>query len=195
MRVAVGCSYTAGAGVEPNEAYPCLMGYDNWAKSGTDIEYSLWCAHRAVEQGAEQILFQLTSWDRISLSTQGRNNFSANRPWTGAPAVEHYTLADYVDTKDNNFKWLYENHVMSNWRTENLAHRLVEFNSWAAQQGCTVDFYDWLPRNTIAIHPSVELLLNKPSVLDWLGDNYFVDDYYHVNAQGHRQIAENYFDR
>jgi len=80
MLVAVGCSYTAGTGVDPDQAYPALMGYLNWAKPGTDIEYSTWCAHRAIDLGATHILFQITSWDRISLGETHKHNFSVNRP-------------------------------------------------------------------------------------------------------------------
>jgi hypothetical protein len=193
MRVAVGCSYTAGTGVDPSQAYPVLMGYDNWAKPGTDIEYSLWCAHRAVDAGATHILFQITSWDRISLAVDSTHNFANNRPWTGEATVEHYTLADYVQD-NNHIKWLFEHHVMSNWRTENLAQRLHELAAYAQQHNCDIRFYDWLPRNGIKPHPLVAELLPTNSVLDWLGTDYFVDNYYHINSTGHTLVAEQYFD-
>ena len=193
MRVAVGCSFTAGTGVERTQAYPHLMGYDNWAKPGSDIEYSLWCAHRAVDEGATHILFQITSWDRISLALDSTHNFANNRPWTGDARAESFTLADYVKDQ-NHIKWLFEHHVMSNWRTENLAQRLHELQAYAQQHDCTVTFYDWFPRHNIPSHPLVAKLLTKPSVLDWLGDDYYVDDHYHINPQGHRLLAEKYFD-
>jgi len=31
-------------------------------------------------------------------------------------------------------------------------------------------------------------------VLDWLGEDYYVDQHYHINPQGHQLLAENYFD-
>lgn len=195
MRVAVGCSYTAGSGINVNQTYPILMGYDNWAVPGSDIEFSLWQAHRAVEQGAVSILFQLTSWDRITLSNENRRNFSANRSYTGTPIFEHYTIADYTNTTDPHIKWMFEHQVMANWRTDNLVQRLIEFKSWANAQGATVEFLDWLPRNKIALHPGLEQLLDKPSVLDWLGHNYYIDAYYHVNPEGHSRIAGEYFER
>lgn len=195
MRVAVGCSYTAGTGIDATETYAHLMGYANWARPGSDIEFALWSAHRAVEQGTTDLLFQLTSWDRITLGDEERHNFVANRPYTGEPKYEHYTIADYANDQQGHIKWLYEQHVMSNWRTENLAQRLVEFYTWARVHGCTVRYYDWLPRNGIAAHPLISNLLPKHSVLDWLGNDYYVDDYYHVNAQGHRRIAGEYFER
>ena len=191
MRVAVGCSYTSAVGVEPPQAYPCLMGYTNWAKPGTDIEYSLWCAHRAVDQGAEHILFQLTSWDRITLGT-GTHNWRENRSWSKhVTEPTHLTVADYTQGVE---RPLFETHVMSNWRTENLAQRLHELRSYALSHNCGVRFYDWLPRHTIRQHPLVESLLPPQSVLDWLGNDYFVDSHYHINSQGHQLLAEQYFD-
>ena len=82
---------------------------------------------------------------------------------------------------------------MSNWRTENLAQRLIEFKAWAGRKNCEIVFFDWLPRNGIAVHPTLEPFLPEQSFLDWLGNGYCVDDYYHVNAQGHKIIAESYF--
>ena len=193
MRVAVGCSYTAGTGVDGCEAYPTIMGYENWAKAGVDIEYTLWTAHRAVEHGATHLLFQLTSWDRSTLANEGTHNFAHNRCYTVVPKVEHYTVADYVNSRDDNFKWYYETQTQSNWRTENLAQRLVEFRTWAGWNDCEVKFFDWLPRHKgINVHPLVATLLPSQSVLDWLGDDYFVDDHYHVNAGGHLKIAREY---
>jgi len=193
VRVAVGCSYTAGTGVDGCEAYPTIMGYENWAKAGVDIEYTLWTAHRAVEHGATHLLFQLTSWDRSTLANEGTHNFAHNRSYTGVPKVEHYTVADYVNSRDDNFKWYYETQTQSNWRTENLSQRLVEFRTWAGWNDCEVKFFDWLPRHKgINVHPLVATLLPSQSVLDWLGDDYFVDDHYHVNAGGHLKIAREY---
>ena len=195
MRVALGCSYTAGTGIEFCETYPVLLGYENWARPGSDIEYSLWQAHRAVEQGAKHILFQITSWDRITLAAEDRHNFSANRPFTGEPKYEHYTIADYANDQEGYIKWLYEHQVMSNWRTENLAQRMIELHSWASTRGCEIRWFDWLPRNGIAHHPCLEPLLPPHSVLDWLGDSYFVDDYFHVNREGHARIAGEFIGR
>lgn len=192
MRVAVGCSYTAGVGVDTGQSYPCVMGYENWAEPGTDIEYALWCAHRAVRAGAEHILFQITSWDRITLTTANTTNFAKNRPYTGEPTPTHYTIADYL-ADDDHIKWLYEHHVMSNWRTENLAQRMHELSAFAHNKGCTVTYYDWLPRHNIQPHPLVQQLLPETSVLDWLGQDYFVDEFYHINAQGHALVATEYF--
>ena len=195
MRVAVGCSYTAGIGVDACEAYPTIMGYENWAKAGVDIEYTLWTAHRAVEHGATHLLFQLTSWDRSTLADEGTHNFAHNRSYTGVPKVEHYTVADYVNSRDDNFKWYYETQTQSNWRTENLAQRLVEFRTWAGWNDCEVKFFDWLQRHKgLVVHPKVKELLPAKSVLDWLGDDHYLDKYFHVNAQGHKLIAEGYFD-
>jgi hypothetical protein len=195
VRVAVGCSYTAGTGILADQTYPVLMGYENWAVPGSDVEYSLWQAHRAVDQGASTIMFQLTSWDRITLSNDARHNFSANRSYTGAPVYQHYTIADYTNTTDPHIKWIFEHHAMSNWRTDNLVQRLLEFKAWAADHKCRVDYLDWLPRNKIALHPGLAQLLTRSSVLDWLGDDYYVDAYYHVNPQGHKRIAGEYFER
>tara|TARA_B110000902_G_scaffold185255_1_gene209735 strand:+ start:292 stop:546 length:255 start_codon:yes stop_codon:yes gene_type:complete len=84
---------------------------------------------------------------------------------------------------------------MSNWRTENLAQRLIEFRTWASWQDCEVVYYDWLQRHKGTImHPKLKELLPAKSVLDWLGQDHYLDKYYHVNAQGHKLIAEGYFD-
>ena len=196
MHVAIGCSYTAGMGLHTTQAYPHLMDYENLAKPGCDIEYCLWRAHQAVEHGATRILFQLTSWDRITLSREGRDNFVNNTSWSGPPRIEHYTVADYVASEpDSHIQWIYDEHVMSNWRTENLAQRLVEFRTWAAWNECEVVYYDWLQRHKGTImHPKLKELLPAKSVLDWLGQDHYLDKYYHVNAQGHKLIAEGYFD-
>jgi hypothetical protein len=44
------------------------------------------------------------------------------------------------------------------------------------------------------MHPKLKELLPAKSVLDWLGQDHYLDKYYHVNAQGHKLIAEGYFD-
>ncbi len=195
MRVAVGCSYTAGIGVDACETYPIIKGYENWAKPGSDIEDSLGTAQRAVEHGATKLIFQLTSWDRCTLANEGTHNFSHNRSYTGNPKVDHYTVADYINSRDSNFKWYYETQTQSNWRTENLAQRLVEFRTWAGWNDCEVKFIDWLPRHKgIDVHPLVSALLPKQSVLDFLGTDYFIDDHYHVNSEGHLKIARQYLD-
>ena len=196
MHVAIGCSYTAGPGLHTTQAYPHLMDYENLGQPGCDIEYCLWRAHQAVEHGATRILFQLTSWDRITLSREGRDNFVNNTSWSRPPRFEHYTVADYVASEpDSHTRWIYDEHVMSNWRTENLAQRLIEFRTWAGWQDCEVVYYDWLQRHKgLVVHPKVKELLPAKSVLDWLGNDHYLDKYFHVNAQGHKLIAEGYFD-
>lgn len=81
--ICVGCSWTYGHGLPSNETYPAhlqnyLKDYTviNAGHCGADINYAIFSAVRLIEEyNPSLVIFQLTSFDRITIGTDGYKNF------------------------------------------------------------------------------------------------------------------------
>lgn len=85
--ISVGCSWTFGHGVSANETYSAYLqdSLDNCqvinaGHCGCDNRYSVFSAVRLIEKfNPDMIIFQLTTFDRMTLGTDGFDNFIKDR--------------------------------------------------------------------------------------------------------------------
>jgi hypothetical protein len=89
--VCVGCSWTYGHGLTPEQTYPAhlqdlLKDYTviNAGHCGSDIGHSIFSAIRLIEEyNPCMVIFQLTTFDRITIGTDGFDNFLSNTYYDG----------------------------------------------------------------------------------------------------------------
>jgi hypothetical protein len=85
--ICVGCSWTYGHGLPPDQAYPAHLQnllkdctVINAGHCGSDINYAIFSAVRLVEEyNPSLVIFQLTTFDRITLGIDGFNNFMSDK--------------------------------------------------------------------------------------------------------------------
>jgi hypothetical protein len=96
--VAVGCSWTWGHSIKSYETYPahlqnCLKDWQviNAGHCGADIDYTIFSAFNLIEtQKVDFIIFQLSTLDRITLGTDGFDNFLDNKYFNGKDESIYY---------------------------------------------------------------------------------------------------------
>lgn len=79
----VGCSWTYGHGLENQDTYPAILQDKlktykviNAGHCGADINYAIFSAVRLIDKfKPKYVIFQITSFDRITLGTDGFENF------------------------------------------------------------------------------------------------------------------------
>jgi len=86
MILTIGCSWTYGTGVEPDETFSAHLQNKldtrviNGGHPGIDIPYAIWSAYRLFNKfKPEIVLFQVTTLDRLTYSVSGRGNFLDNK--------------------------------------------------------------------------------------------------------------------
>jgi hypothetical protein len=85
--IAIGCSWTWGHGIESDKTYSAhLQNYLNgWqvinaGHCGVDIDYAIFSAVNLIEnQSIDFVVFQLSTLDRITLGTDGFDNFLGSK--------------------------------------------------------------------------------------------------------------------
>lgn len=105
--ICVGCSWTYGYGLKSKETYCSFLEkvsspYQiiNAGHCGADINYSIFSATKLIEKYRPKIvIFQLTSFDRITLGTDGFNNF-LNNDFN----FKNQSSCYYDETDDNNIR-------------------------------------------------------------------------------------------
>lgn len=82
MIACVGCSWTYGYNIPYNDTYPSILSDRlstiilNAGHCGADIEYAIYSAKKIIDNYKPKIiLFQLSTLDRMTLGTDGYNNF------------------------------------------------------------------------------------------------------------------------
>jgi len=83
----VGCSWTYGYGLEREDTYPGILSdrfpdvkVINAGHCGADIEYAIYASTKIIEKYKPKIIFfQLTTLDRMTIGTDGFENFINNR--------------------------------------------------------------------------------------------------------------------
>lgn len=84
--VCVGCSWTYGYGLESRDTYSAILqdhlkNYRviNAGHCGSDINYAIFSAVRLINEfNPDLVIFQITSFDRVTLGTDGFENFLEN---------------------------------------------------------------------------------------------------------------------
>jgi len=84
--LSLGCSWTYGHGLDASETYSAHLQkltteytFINAGHCGADIDYAIFSGVKLIEQyNPEIVIFQVSSFDRITLGTDGFNNFLKN---------------------------------------------------------------------------------------------------------------------
>jgi hypothetical protein len=82
----LGCSWTYGHGLEDSETYSAHLQklfpkykFINAGHCGSDIDYAIFSGVKLIEEyNPKAVIFQLTSFDRVTLGTDGFENFLKN---------------------------------------------------------------------------------------------------------------------
>ena len=105
--VSLGCSWTYGYGIDSNETYSAHLQnlcskykFINAGHCGADIDYAIFSGTKLIENYSPKlIIFQLTSFDRLTLGTDGFENFLKS-----SVAVDDETKIYYESQKDENLR-------------------------------------------------------------------------------------------
>lgn len=105
--VSVGCSWTYGHGVKSNETYSAYLQklfpkyqFVNAGHCGADVDYAIFSATKLIEKyNPKLIIFQLTSFDRCTLGTDGFYNFLKS-----SINAENKTKIYYENDQDENLR-------------------------------------------------------------------------------------------
>lgn len=97
----VGCSWTYGYDLERDNTYPAIL--SNYLKDtrvinaghcGADIDYAIYSSTKLIDQyNLDIILFQLTTLDRLTIGTDGYDNFINDR-FVDGRAEDVYAIDD-----------------------------------------------------------------------------------------------------
>lgn len=102
--VCVGCSWTYGHGLENRDTYSAVLqdGLKNYkvingGHCGADITYSIFSAVRLIKKFEPKIvIFQITSFDRITMGTDGFENFLENSSFSKYDDIYYEDDKDYL---------------------------------------------------------------------------------------------------
>jgi hypothetical protein len=97
----VGCSWTYGHGLKNQDTYPAILQDKlktykviNAGHCGSDLNYAIFSAVRLIKEfNPRYVIFQITSFDRITLGTDGFENFLSN---------SHFSKSDDIYYEDDN---------------------------------------------------------------------------------------------
>jgi hypothetical protein len=185
---------------------------------GTDIEYTIWSTYRLVnEYEFDTVLFQLTTLDRLTFSESGKENFLNKKYHDGAVQeiyiedgnykrvigigenkLQRITVSTYLeslnkkDEKSLSIKYFNENVIFSNLKQEKISMQLQLLKSFLNGKNINIIFFTWLPWHKEFSKTLDPVDIRKDSVIEFLGEDYFIDNGYHINEHGHRRVAEEY---
>jgi len=221
MILSVGCSWTYGTGVNANETYSAHLQnllnkpVINAGAPGTDIEYAIWSAYRLVkEYNPSLVLFQLTTLDRMTFSSDGKQNFLNGKYHNGKEqkiykqegkhvrlygigdnTIEHITVSGYLEAlekpseKSTAIKYFNENVVYGNLKQEKISMQLQLLKSYLKDRIVFFPWLHWYKEFSQTLDP---VDIRQDSVVEFLGDGYYVDKGFHINNAGHKRVAEEY---
>lgn len=224
MILSVGCSWTYGTGVAANETYSAHLQdiykvpVINAGAPGTDIEYSIWSTYRLLkEYSPKLVLFQLTTLDRMTFSSDGFQNFLNGKYHDGSSqpiykedgnyirlhgigdnTIEYITVAGYMDSLNNKneksvaIKYFNERVVYGNLKQEKISMQLQLLKAYLNLRNIDVVFFPWLHWHKEFSKTIDAVDIRQDSVVEFLGDEYYVDKGFHINNEGHRRVAEEY---
>lgn len=224
MILSVGCSWTYGTGVAASETYSAHLQdmlnvpVINAGAPGTDIEYAIWSTYRLVkEYSPKLVLFQLTTLDRMTFSTNGFQNFLNKKYHNGDQQTiykesgqyirlkgignnsnEYITVAGYLEALDNKtekniaIKYFNENVVYGNLKQEKISMQLQMLKAYLDLKGIKIVFFPWLHWHNEFAKTLDPISIRQDSVVEFLGDGYYVDKGFHISNEGHALVAKNY---
>jgi len=213
----VGCSWTWGYGLQPSETYSAhlqdFLGVNviNAGTCGTDIKQSIYSTYQLLDHIQPSIvIFQLTTFDRITLGVSGKKNFVdqnyiVNKPnlyfcngeyerlnGIGDSEKHLVTIGSYTECLDNtdsksiSTKFLMENVIFDEYTLSNTLIDITLLQSHLKMQGINYAFFPWfdLPNEL-----DNKLNIHHKSAIDFLGDEFFIDKGYHISNAGNKKLA------
>lgn len=102
--ICVGCSWTYGHGLENKDTYPAILQDKlkkykviNAGHCGADINYSIFSAVRLIKEFKPRfVIFQITSFDRMTLGTDGYENFLKNSNFSKSDDIYYEDDKEYI---------------------------------------------------------------------------------------------------
>jgi hypothetical protein len=190
----------------------------NAGSPGTDIEYSIWSVYRLIkEYEIDTVLFQLTTLDRLTFCENGKQNFLNQKYHDGSTQeiyiedenykrvigigenkLQRVTVSTYLEslkkTDEKNFsiKYLNENVIFGNFKQEKISMQLQLLKSFLNQKNINILFFPWVPWPIEFSKTLDSVDVRTDSVIEFLGNDYFIDNGYHINEIGHKKVAEEY---
>jgi hypothetical protein len=192
----------------------------NVAKAASSLQYSIQKIIENIhKEHFDTIILQLTTFDRYPISYDGENRFLTNdilNKNQNVNDVFHLVPINYLDAVSNKklplnpeyIKFFYENVMYSTFYINTIINEIYLLQELLKYKG--IDFilipyddYFWGNYSYMNIWRLDESKkIDKTRYIDypfmkWLKDNYTPDDYYidngfHLNINGHRLFAEEY---
>jgi len=222
----LGCSWTAGLGVKEHESYPAhlqnLINVDvyNAGYPGADISHAIWTGYRIIQEynDCHILLLQLSTLDRYTFVSDGRNNFVNGNYYSGIePYVYdnididttykriHNISADFTyslltkgqylkskdlrcSEKDTMMTYFMENVLYSDYSTFRLYSYLDMFKTYCDSKNVKLIVFPWLESPTI-LQP---LMTTTKTIVETFGKQNIIDNGFHYNSEGLKLIAEEY---
>ena len=215
----LGCSWTYGAGLSSDKTYPYLLQamlndctVINAGFRGIDIPFTLYIGEHLIKLlDPDVILFQLTTLDRLTLTTNGKNNFLENMfhndnhfnaTFDDNNRLEYInsiplliTQAAYLEAIERPsaatsqaIKFLFENYIFSNQRTESIIQSINNFR--LTHKDRDVYFFPFLNMH----YRTFENIswIRQDSVINTVGEEYFIDNGFHLTEEGNKRMVEDY---
>ena len=201
--VSIGCSWTYGHGLDSSETYSAHLQNAisqkkviNGGHSGADNEYSVYAGTRLVEEYNPAIcIVQLTTFDRITLGTDGFENFEKNSYSTNQPIyygksenTEHLRvigIGDTVKTKFTPGNYLADkNEKEQIHKQSGVSNNPKKFNDFTSVLYEDIVFSDFLFHKTInslwLFHCFLQSKNIKPLYFSWLAlpSAFYSTEYY-----------------
>jgi len=135
--ISLGCSWTYGYGLKDNETYSAHLQklfpsykFVNAGHCGADIDYAIFSGVKTIEEyNPRAVIFQITSFDRVTIGTDGFENFLKNKTDLSYNSDLYYGDSDknnlrLIGINDNvKTKYTHGSYLSSNKsRKEEFAH-------------------------------------------------------------------------
>lgn len=223
-----GCSWTYGHGLQDYQTYPAkiqdyLGDYKviNAGLGGRDNQYSTYVVSRMIEEmKIDLVLFQMTTFDRLTLGNDGYENFIADRffdknqkaiynmkeKYTRLGSLDHQdhltlTVGEYLKSKKSKIvKYLTEKSVHSNYTVDNSITNLYNLKMHLEYLKIPIVIFSWVPipqsvfDTTYGNKLTSRNYINQPvcKYLETKTQNYFIDNGYHVSEKANSLIAKDF---
>lgn len=198
------------------------VGYQlvNIAKAGSSLQYSTQgVINYVLDNEVDTVVLQLTTFDRYPIPCDGEKRFLTNSILSkdiDNPDLFHLLPANYLQSIDNQkfpvpkevIRFFYEKITFSTFYLNTLINELALIQNLLNSRGIRFivipyDDYFWGTESQISIwkYPRSSKLKFDEYIqvpfMKWLRDNYNDKDYYidngfHLNSEGHRLFAEEY---
>jgi hypothetical protein len=223
-----GCSWTYGHGLQDYQTYPAKIQDHlddckviNAGLGGRDNQYSTYVVSRMIaEMQIDLVLFQITTFDRLTLGNDGYKNFIEDRvfdkkqksiynikeKYTRLGSLDHQehltlTAGEYLNSKKSKIiKYLMEKSVYSNYTIDITITNLYNLKMHLEYLRIPMVLFSWVPLpqgvfdTTYGNNLTSRTYIDQPVLkyLETKTQNYFIDNGYHVSEKANALIAKNF---